>query len=167
MNKINFAGLEGEDDPRIISELLLDFYDELPYTIITGITVECMQELIQKNSSATRLSILLDPAIVHDLGISGLAVILDFCHLIATISRTLRGDNEKMEEVKDGKVDEGIEEALFVRVALLLLSKRKYFPLLFPPSVRDCKIYKYISKIGKAVNLQVLFLAAFFRQLAK
>jgi hypothetical protein len=65
-------------------------------------------------------------------------------------------------------VDEAIKEALFVKLALLLLSKRKYFPVLFPSGVvRECKIYKYISKIGKAVNPQVLFLASFLRQLSQ
>jgi hypothetical protein len=64
------------------------------------------------------------------------------------------------------RVDEGIEHALSIRLALLFLSKRKYFPALFTAAPRDCKIYKHISKISKAVNPQVLFLAAFLRQLA-
>ena len=67
-----------------------------------------------------------------------------------------------------GKVDAALEEALFVKLALMLLSKRKYFPSLFPSgAVRECKIYKYISKIGKAVNPQVLFLSSFLKQLSR
>jgi hypothetical protein len=66
------------------------------------------------------------------------------------------------------KVEAAIEEALFVKLALLLLSKRKYFPVLFPSGVvRECKIYKYVSKIGKAVNPQVLFLSSFLKQLSQ
>jgi hypothetical protein len=66
------------------------------------------------------------------------------------------------------KVDGAIEEALFVKFSLIFLSKRKFFPALFTTSpVRDCKIYKYISKISKAVNPQVVFLADFLRQLTK
>ena len=43
MNKIKFDGLEVEEDMRVFAELLFDFYDQLPYTIITGITVECIK----------------------------------------------------------------------------------------------------------------------------
>ena len=77
---------------------MFDFYDELPYTVITGITVECIQELLHKNEQNARLNILLDPAVVHDLGICGLAVILDFCHLLASIASSLReeeGDGQR------------------------------------------------------------------------
>jgi hypothetical protein len=76
---------------------LFDFYDELPYTIITGITVECIQELLHKNEKSKRLSILLDPAVVHDLGICGLAVILDLCHLLASIAHNLREEEGDVE----------------------------------------------------------------------
>ncbi len=150
-----------------MTELLFDFYDELPYTLITGITVESIQELQHKNDHTRRLSILLEPAVVHDLGICGLAVVLDLCHLLATISISLREEDADVEreeerEVKR-KVDEGIEHALSIRLALLFLSKRKYFPALFTAAPRDCKIYKHISRIGKAVSPQVLFLATFLR----
>jgi hypothetical protein len=33
--------------------------------------------------------------------------------------------------------------------------------------MRDCRIYRYISKIKKIVNSQVLFLANFLKELAK
>lgn len=64
-------------------------------------------------------------------------------------------------------MDHAIEEALFVKFALVFLSKRKYFPALFASSPRDCKIYKYISKISKVLNPQVQFLVSFLRQLTK
>lgn len=49
----------------------------------------------------------------------------------------------------------------------MLLSKKKYFPQLFPTATpRDCKIYKYCTKIAKAVSKHVMFLASFLKNLA-
>ena len=53
-------------------------------------------------------------------------------------------------------------------MAILLLSKRKYFPQLFPTdSPRDCRIYRYIAKIKKLINPQVTFLSHFLQHLSR
>lgn len=54
-----------------------------------------------------------------------------------------------------------------MRVALSLLSKKQYSPQLFPPeNRRDCKIYRYISKIKKIVSSHALFLQKFLLALS-
>lgn len=59
-------------------------------------------------------------------------------------------------------------EALFIKMSISLLSKRKYFTALYPSNnPRDCRIYRYISKINKVVNSQILFLAQFMKELSK
>ena len=54
-----------------------------------------------------------------------------------------------------------------MRFALLLLSKKKYYPQLFPlKNIRECKIPRYINKIKKIVSPQILFFADFLRKLS-
>lgn len=51
---------------------------------------------------------------------------------------------------------------------MLLLSKKKYFPQIFPSKTpRDCKLLKYSPKIAKIVNTHVIFLADFLRKLSE
>lgn len=46
---------------------------------------------------------------MHDLGVCGLAVILDLCHLIASITASEdEGDERESEKTINAKVDEAI-----------------------------------------------------------
>lgn len=57
---------------------------------------------------------------------------------------------------------------MFLRVALLLLSKKKYFPQLFSPECpRECRIYKHQAKVHKVVNGHITFLSQFLQVLGK
>ena len=54
---MNWTWVKSLKDPRIVTELLYDFYDALPTTLMTSLTLECLKDKlkIEKN----RLKILL------------------------------------------------------------------------------------------------------------
>jgi len=102
------------------------------------------------------LSTVLEPAIVHNLGVASLSVILDFVHFIGSITQILL--------IEQKENSNSIIESLYLRFAILFLSKKKYFPQLFPANnPRTCKIFKYREKISKVVSNHVIFLANFLK----
>lgn len=55
-----------------------------------------------------------------------------------------------------------------MRLSLLLLSKRKFFPQLFAGEhFRECKIYKYGTKTLKVVGAQAPYLLNFLREVSR
>lgn len=55
-----------------------------------------------------------------------------------------------------------------MRLALLLLSKRKFFPQLFTGDhFRECKIYKFGTKSLKVVGNQAPYLLNFLRDVSR
>ena len=41
---MNWTWVKSCNDPRIVTELLYDFYDTLPTSLMTGLTLECLKD---------------------------------------------------------------------------------------------------------------------------
>lgn len=67
MNSLHFKHLKEVKDSRVLTELLFDYYDSLPFTLLTAITIDCLKEAEKDHSS--KLKIFLSPSIIHNVGV--------------------------------------------------------------------------------------------------
>lgn len=147
----------------MLVELLYDFYDELPFTLFGVFSLEFLvSEKGQK--SQKKLEILKQPELVHEVGVEGLAVMINLtCFLRDIVKSYLNIKDEQSEGYQKC-------ETLFIMLAITLSTKRKYLPKLFSfqNGTRVSKLYKCDqNKREKYVGKNIIKLADFLRCLAR
>jgi hypothetical protein len=98
MNKIEFSNLEEVKDPRILAELLFDFYDEFPCTLLTALSADCIKEALEQAPEANKVRLLLVPAVVHSFGVEVIATIIDFSHFFRSLLEANKDREEFLEK---------------------------------------------------------------------
>lgn len=74
-----------------------------------------------------KIEALFEPEFIHETGVEAISVMLDLVHFVKFLVK----QNLKM--IKDESEDVKICDCLFLRVSILLSSKRKYCHKIFPP----------------------------------